>query len=400
VNHISDIRTTAVVASIILFLPASILLGMVSPYAAKLKLDKLSTSGTTVGNLYAISTAGSIAGTFLAGFYLIPHFGVNKLLVLLSFSLFIAALILMVKKMTMVKTLFLLALIAGFAAFLMLYQAKKRNNLIDVDTAYNRIWIYDYQNKITGDSIRVFSINNEYSSAMYLNRADLVYDYTRYYHLASHFNPGFRRTLMIGGAGYSFPKDFLRNYPDATIDVAEIDPKVTDLAKQYFGLTDDSRLSVFNEDARVLLNRKQEKYDVIFGDAFNSRFSIPYQLTTREAVLRMYDILNVNGVVILNILSSLRGDKSLFLQAEYATYRQVFPQVFLFPVTDPAEENHVQNVMLVAIKSLTTPVFSSTDPEMNAFLQHHWLKEPLAEVPVLTDDFAPVDFYLRKILYN
>src|SRR5665648_670250 len=74
-NSFTDIRTSSVLASLGLFLPASVFLGMVSPYAVKLKIKNLDTSASTVGNLYAISTTGSIFGTFLAGFYLIPHFG-------------------------------------------------------------------------------------------------------------------------------------------------------------------------------------------------------------------------------------------------------------------------------------------------------------------------------------
>lgn len=81
-NSFTDIRTSSVLASLSLFLPASVFLGMVSPYAVKLKLKNLNTSASTVGTLYAISTIGSIFGTFLSGFYLIPHFGTNKLLII------------------------------------------------------------------------------------------------------------------------------------------------------------------------------------------------------------------------------------------------------------------------------------------------------------------------------
>ena len=102
-TSVSDIRVSSVIASFILFSPASVLLGMVSPYAAKLKLDNLNTSGKTIGNLYAISTAGSIIGTFLSGFYLIPHFGTNKLLIILSITLIIVSLLLSSKKFIKVK---------------------------------------------------------------------------------------------------------------------------------------------------------------------------------------------------------------------------------------------------------------------------------------------------------
>ena len=91
-------------------------------------------------------------------------------------------------------------------------------------------------------------------------------------------------------------------------------------------------MKIYHEDGRVYLNKTNKKYDVIFGDAFSSHYSIPYQLTTKEAVQNKYDILNDEGVVILNIISSINGEQGKFLRAEYATYQNIFPQVYLFPV--------------------------------------------------------------------
>ena len=97
-SYIPDILLASVLASLALFLPASVFLGMVSPYAAKLKINSLDKSGSIIGNLYALSTIGSIAGTFLAGFYLIPNFGTNKLLLILPIILAITSLTLCFKK--------------------------------------------------------------------------------------------------------------------------------------------------------------------------------------------------------------------------------------------------------------------------------------------------------------
>lgn len=393
-----DIKTSSVIASLILFSPTSILLGMVSPYAAKLKLNSLNTSGATVGNLYAISTAGSILGTFLSGFYLIPQFGTNKLLVILSITLIIVSIILSAKKL--IKTKISVVAIIFFVAVIIsqLAMTTTKNGFIDVDTAYNRIWIYDHFDKKTSEIIRNFSINNENSSAMFLNSDNLVYEYTKYYHLAKHFNADFKTTLMIGGAGYSYPKDFLVKYPEATIDVVEIDPKITELAKKYFRLKENPRLTVIHEDARVYLNTTQKKYDVIFGDAFSSRYSIPYQLTTKEAVEKKYNLLNDNGLVILNIISSINGENGQFLRAEYATYQTVFPQVYLFPVRETKNGTEVQNVMLVALKSKKDQTFTDADQKINEYLQHLWRAGVETDMPILTDDYAPVDYYINKTI--
>ena len=88
-------QVSSIFASIVLFLPANICLGMVSPYAIKLKMNNLETSASTAGNLSAISTLGSIVGTFLSGFYLIPNFGTNKLLIIILITLIFTSLIIL-----------------------------------------------------------------------------------------------------------------------------------------------------------------------------------------------------------------------------------------------------------------------------------------------------------------
>lgn len=398
-----DVRVSSVMAALILFSPASVCLGMVSPYAVKLKMISLETSAQTVGNLYAISTAGSIIGTFLSGFYLIPFFGTNTLLIILVLILIFTSLIIYIKELKIIKLFFLSIIIISFyissITISSIYKDSGFLNLIDVDTAYNRIWIYDSLNKQTGQLVKVMGINNENHSSMFIENDKLVNEYTKYYHLASHFNANFKKTLMLGGAGYSYPKDFLSKYKDATIDVVEIDPKVTELAQKYFKLPKDSRLAIYHEDGRVYLNRTKEKYDVIFGDAFSSRYSLPYQLTTKEAVLKKYEILNDNGVVILNIISSIEGDNGKFLRAEYVTYASLFPQVYLFPVKEAYNGKDVQNIILVALKSEKKPTFNSSNLELNGYLKNLWKKEIVMDIPILTDDFAPVDYYISKAIF-
>ncbi len=397
-NSFTDIRTSSVLASLSLFLPASVFLGMVSPYAVKLKIKNLNTSASTVGNLYAISTTGSIFGTFLAGFYLIPHFGTNKLLIILSITLIIISLALSAKKDTRIKLSVFAIVVIGWLAISGLNYMLPKSGFIDVDTAYNRIWIYNRIDFRTNKIVKMMGINNENHSSMFLDSDELVNEYTKYYHLAKHFNPNFKKTLMLGGAGYSYPKDFLHKYPEATIDVVEIDPKVTELAKKYFRLEENPRLTIYHEDGRVFLNKTQGKYDVIFGDAFSSRYSLPYQLTTKEAVQKKYNILNDDGIVILNIISAIEGEKGKFLRAEYATYKSLFPQVYLFPVRDSGASNIVQNIILVALKSEKDQTFNDSDPKLNEYLQHLWKKTVDADIPILTDNFAPVAYYINKTI--
>ncbi|MDH4330517.1 MAG: fused MFS/spermidine synthase [Candidatus Moranbacteria bacterium] len=397
-NHFSSIRISSVIASIVLFFPASFLLGMVSPYAAKIKLNDLKNCAATVGNLYAVSTLGSIFGTFLAGFYLIPHFGTTKLLIVISAILAGTSLLLFWEHFRKRRIVFLAMLFFGWIVFGVLSNFSKENGFVDVDTEYNRVWIYDDQFLENEEKVKVMGINNERHSMMFLNSDELVDGYTRYYHLVRHFNPDFEKTLMLGGGGYSYPKDFLIKYPNATIDVVEIDPEVTELAKKYFRLKDDPRMEIFHEDGRVFLNKSERKYDAIFGDAFKSRYSVPYQLTTKEAVKKMHDMLNDDGVVILNMGASIEGEHGIFLRAQYATYQSVFPQTFLFLVNEPDDGEALQNIILVALKSKKAPKFESSDTEIQEYLGHLWKGEVKNDQPILTDDYAPVDYYISKIL--
>lgn len=396
--NISNTQISSVVASIILFFPASFLLGMVSPYAAKLKLNNLNVSWTTIGNLYAISTAGSIFGTFLSWFYLIPHFWTNKLLIILSLTLIIVSISLSIKNLNKIKIFTLFLMIISWAISDISNYISEKKWFIDIDTAYNRIWIYNWVHPKEKKLVKIMGVNNENHSSMFLDSNELVNEYTKYYHLIKYFNPDFKKALMIWGAGYSFPKDFLLKYKNSTLDVIEIDPMITELAKKYFKLKENSKLTIYHEDARVYLNKTKEKYDVIFWDAFSSHYSLPYQLTTKEAVQKKYDILRNNGVVILNIISAIEGEKANFLKAEYATYKNIFSQVYLFPVGDVNDWKRVQNIILVALKSDKKQNFKSSNIQLNEYLGHLRKKKIEEDIPILTDDFAPVDYYINQAI--
>lgn len=390
-------RSGSVISSILLFFPASLFLGMVSPYAVRLKIRDMETTGSTVGSLYAISTVGSIVGTFAAGFLLVPMFGTDRLLFMLGFVLAGLSIIIYAGHLRFLKIALFVMALAGYGFGPIPSMATGRTMVADVDTAYNRVWIED-DSEIFGSGVRLMRINHEFSSGMYLEKEDLVFEYTKYYRLARHFFPEFRSALMLGGAGYSYPKTFLAENPESTIDVVEIDPGLTDLAKRYFRLKDDPRMGIIHEDGRTYINRTQKKYDVILGDAFKSQYSLPFQLTTREAAKAASDILDKDGVYILNVISAIDGEKGEFLRAEYATFKSVFPRVYLFPVSNLANPTLVQNVVLVALKSDTEPSFESDNPELDSYLGHLWQRPIAQDMPILTDDYAPVDSYANKTL--
>ncbi|MFH1533654.1 MAG: fused MFS/spermidine synthase, partial [Nitrospirota bacterium] len=369
---------------------ASIALGMVSPYSVKLKLHRLEATGRTVGNLYALSTIGSIVGTFLAGFFLITHFGNTNLLLLLSAVLVLISLL--AATSVKLRALITAFLVVGIIGFVM--QLGQEAEAIELNTTYSYVKISD---SIYGaEPVRILKLNNNFHSAMYLESDELVFEYTKYYRLVDHFSPQLENALMIGGGAYSYPKDFLAKHENANLDVVEIDSELTELAKEYFKLEESPRLTIFHEDGRIYLNNTEKKYDAILQDAFSSSLAVPYHLTTVEHVQNIYDALTEDGVALINIISKMEGEGGKFLQAEYHTYKEVFPYVYLFPIQYPGGADLAQNIMLVATKSEKS--LSSEDPELNSYLQHHWKKEIPNYLPILTDDFAPVDQYTLKML--
>lgn len=392
VTSVFNLRSeyTALIASIILFAPASILLGMISPYSVKLKIKDLESSASTVGNLYAVSTIGSIAGTFTAGFFMIPFFGTTRILFFLAILLLVLSLIACGKFLMRTK-IFMIVIFSVFYFWgVAIFPVKA--NVIEIDTPYSKVWL-DYSTDLYGR--KKIALNTDpfaAQSAMYLDNDDLVFEYTKFFRIAKHFNPHIYKALMIGGSGYSYPKDFLAKFPEATMHVVEIDPGMTRIAREYFRLKDNARLRIFHEDGRTFLNRNKNRYDVIYGDAFSSFISVPYQLTTREAIEKMHAALNDNGLVIHNIISAIDGKKGEFLRAQIATYKIYFPHVYVFRVNkEPSYDT--QNIILIALKNPRTPSFVSPDEELNRYLHSVWTKKIDLDMPVITDDHAPVEYY-------
>jgi len=393
-HYAGSIHVGSTLATIILFAPPSTFLGMVSPYAVRLKIRDLQEAGRTVGILYAISSMGSIFGTFFAGFFLIAFFGTTNILFILAIVLVVTSLMASLKE-RLTKILFVVLVLAVWGGVASYDKNLAGAGFYDIDTQYNRIFIYPSVNESTQRPTRVMATHPKASqSIMYLdNPVDLAADYTQFYRLGAHFKPDLKKILMLGGGGYSFPKFVLAHYSEAQIDVVEIDPEVTALARRFFALSDDPRLTITHQDARSFLNESDKTYDVILGDTFTSHYSIPFHLSTIEAIQRIYQALADDGVALINILASIDGKTGRFFRAEYATFKAVFPQVVLFPVVDPHDSQRWQNIMLVALKSKSEPYFRNDNPELDQLLTHLWSGPISEDLPPLTDDCAPVDHY-------
>ena len=398
----SDIKVGAILATVLLFFIPSLLVGVLSPIILKLKLDSIDSAGKTSGKISAISTIGGIVGTFFGGFYLIPNFGSIHILFVLALS-FIYLIPLVDFKLTF-KSAGAIVLTTVVCLIIMNYNmdmneitgVQVKNDIIDsgsvsYDTQYGRVLIY---NAMRGeDEVRVLNIDSGFESATFINkekRNELVFEYTKYYDLMFKANIDIKDTLMIGGAGYNYPKYFISHYQDKTMDVVEIDGEITEIAKEYFYLNDlireykieeNKRLGLITDDGRVYLNQNTKKYDAILNDAFAGN-SPAKTLTTKEAAERIKASLNTNGVYLTNIISALEGEESKFIKAEVNTLKQVFKNVYIVPCYD-VDPNEPQNTMVIA---------SDDDLVLDKTYKYEIEENEI----ILTDDYCPVDTLIPK----
>jgi spermidine synthase len=399
-------------ATVILFGPASVLLGMVSPFAVRLRMESQASSGRTAGNLYALSTLGSIVGTFSAGFWLTATLGTTNIILCMAGVLVLASACVYRGDLPLrVGAGVLIALAAGALG---LYDArlKSQAGLYDIDTGYQRVLVYTTLNGPSGVEMRVLATGPEgVQSAMYPGAPQsLAVPYTRFYRLAGHFRPDLRRMLMLGGGGYSFPKYVLSQPQEfggrPRMDVVEIDPGITSIAREHFDWQDHPDVRVHHDDARRFLSRSQarfqadsEKYQVALMDVFTSHYSVPFHLATRETLVALSTLLDADGVVLVNCIGAAEGPRSRFYRALLATYKSVFPRVESFLVLKADDPVEFQNILLVAFKSPAAPALTSPKADLQAMLDARYVPRAAlpGDPPALTDDFAPVDHYLLSL---
>jgi spermidine synthase len=389
---VGDLQTIAIIATVALFTPASVLLGMVAPFAVRLRLLDREHTGRTAGNLYAVSTIGSIVGTFLAGFVLIAWVGSTSILYITAAGLALASFLAdpsgkLIKGCSLILFVIAIFLNHNHDSFL------ARQGLIDTDTPYNRVLVYNSNEQSTGRPTREM-VTGPFGrqSAMYLDDiTELAVAYTRFYRLAEYFKPEMKSMLVLGGGGFSFPKYALAHYPELQIDVVELDPGIVSLSRSHFGLSQDPRLKVIEEDARTFLQNNTKRYDVILCDVFTSHYSIPFHLVTVEAVEHMRRALSPSGVVLVNVLASQNGQSSNFYAAYYQTLKTTFPEIRAYAVSNPSDLRLWQNLILAAF---ATP-FTATGPA-NEDIQEmlaNQINPPIKTIAPFTDEFAPVDRY-------
>ena len=384
-----------VVSLLMFFLPA-MFLAMLSPFAITLLHAR--ETGKGVGNASGLvffwSTLGSIAGSLATGFLLIPHWGIGNIVAGTGSGLVLlgGAGLLATRKLPKILPLglALLGLLSGIA----LRQAGMvRGDVFAADGLYERIVIRDIAYRERGARILLQDLS--VSGGLYLDDGSMAFDYTRYFDLYRLFTPELKTALAIGGGAYTVPRSILHDSPRAIVDVAEIDPSLHALALRYFDLPDDARLRNHVTDGRRFLHDTAERYDLIFSDAYRSLISAPPQFATLEFFRLARSRLREDGVLIANFYGSLAPDTRAAIYSVLRTMRAAFPQVYVIATAGPAS-GELQNFIFVG--------HNASNPDRRADLGRaaalEWRAEEalLDSYPVLTDDFAPLEYYAANAI--
>jgi spermidine synthase len=429
-------RLDPLLAAIALFAPVSIVLAAATPIAVRLAARSLERLGRTAGRLFSVSTAGSIAGTFAAAFWLVPELGTDQVLAVAAVTLLVAAAGYALAERLLPAALVLAAaaVAAGFAVPAVspqesgrlqasalrnrspLYREREQRNPgvlspdaiaseelgYDVrearDTRYHRMYVLD------GEHVRYLRFDSTFQSAMELDDPyATVFEYTDYLQLGLAYAPTARRVLFIGLGGGSAVKRMWRDFPSLRLHAVEIDPDVVRVARRWFQLPRDSRLEVTAQDGRRFLQTHDERWDVIVVDAYFAD-SIPFHLATAQFFELVRSRLSPGGVVVSNVIGAVEGPDSKLLRSMAKTYRSVFPTVELHPVGGGGQNGNVIVVATEGARPQQAVLQGNWDRlrarsrralDLHDAIAARWEQPvPFDDVPLLTDGYAPTDALL------
>jgi len=383
-------------AMLFLFFIPVFLLGMVSPFAIRILISTVEESGKTAGSLYAFSTIGSIIGTFLAAFWLIPFWGTKE-------TIYLSALILLflgawgLKK----KPIFFLLLLLPF----LFYFITKDSNIKPVSgLIYEKESPYQYIQVVERDNQYHLRVNDGLGlQSVYDPNHILVGSYYDYYSILPFFqNPqGSKEILLIGLGGGTISHQYLALFQDRfslNIDGVEIDPEIIKTARQYFDLA-DQEITIHIADGRNFLEQTDKKYDLLIIDAYAQQIYIPFHLTTKEFFQKTKTNLEKDGILAMNVNAvDLNSD---ILTRILQTLRSVYPHTYVAPLGE-------------GYNWLVLASFESLDPqEMKEKVDLDLLRDVAEEVavnfqeikpdnsiPLLTDNKAPIELLTEKEIFR
>jgi len=389
-------------AVMLLFAVPVILLGCVSPFAIRLLLKNVESGGNTAGRVYALSTAGSILGTFLPVFWFIPTYGTRPTLEAFGLVLVLFS----VAAMWPRKRFYAAFAIAVILAWILLPSGIKPPEagrlLTERESAYNYI-------QVVQDGTVTELILNEGQAihSVYDSADNLTHGYWDYLLVANAFQPAQptatnpRSLAILGLAGGTTARQYRLAYGDS-IDITgvEIDPAILAIGHQYFHLG-DARAHEVTSDARYWIATQAGHYDVIVLDAYRQPY-IPFHLTTREFFAQVRQHLNPGGVAAVNV-GRTSTDYRL-VAAIASTMAAVYTNVFV--IDDKSFDNTLvygttEKTTLEDIRHNLAQVSAplASDAAQEALLAGRLLPSPY-NGQVYTDDLAPVEQLIDEIIFS
>jgi spermidine synthase/MFS family permease len=390
-----------------LFLAPSLFVGIVSPILTKLAVDDAAgRHGLAIGRMYALGALGSIVGTLAAGFLFISWVGSTGTVLAVATMYAALAIAFAIPGRTAGALVVVVVLLGGSFGYAG-YRAKAFVSPCRVESDYYCIRIDNF----AAESGRPSAIMVLDHLAHGINdRDDPSLLYSTYLHFLDELVRRLRpageplEAFVIGGGALTLPRAWAHDQPTATIRVAEIDPAVTQVAAAYMWARPENGLEVVHGDGRVVLQALPPKrqFDVVLGDAFHD-ISIPAHLVTREFHREVRARLAPGGTYAVNVIEA--GLQPRFLLSLVRTLAVDFTAVEVW--VDAAERNTTTRITYVVIAGDVPTPFGSLRSMRG--LGRTWLRLPTpelvmairaADVPILTDDYAPVDRLLAHVILD
>ncbi len=356
-------------------------LGTVTPQAIRLQVRSFERLGSGAGWIASLSTVGSILGVLLITFAFLPNFGVRSTLLWVSLALTALGLLVMAVSLLSRRKGSAVALL--LLATLGISGAAEAQVLFDRYSAYHHILVVD-----DGD-IRMLRFDDTRQSQMSRrNPVEGGFEYTDFFHVPMIFNPAAEDILFVGLGGGTGPKAFLHYYPHTRLDVAEIDPLVVKVAREFFLVPDDPRLHTSVADGRVFIRRTRKQYDAIMMDAYGTSpygLSLPYHLTTVEFFRIARERIKDGGCLLYNTVETDRRTRRDRVQDLLITMAQVFEYTYAFKARSS------MNTVLVGVK---IPVNAEGVPESK---YAPWPRGPVATHPLSAEQLAELTRRLAEM---
>jgi predicted membrane-bound spermidine synthase len=381
-------RGGPLLSAVLLFVPSLALLGTLGPIAVRLTTDTTKAIGHRVGGTYAVSTAGSLVGTLVTGFALVPAFDTGAILFGIALLLVLSgAAFLALHRRRAALAALVLPLIGRLApdpslppGIVIRERAQSLYGLVEVIEDGNR-------------NVRLLRADHSIIGAQFLADRSPAFSFVHLLETVRFARPEAQRVLQIGlGAG---SLGTALGALGKTVDVVEIDPAVVRFAEAYFGFRATGE--VHTEDARAFLFRTEHPYDVIVHDTFTGG-TTPEHLLSLEVVRRMHALLIPKGIVVLNFVGYLNGPHAEATEAVARTLRADFPNVRAFH-DGPVDERSDAPSNLVFFASdasidfqiPTGTVFENASCERVARSFSKWeVLKTVPEGPLVTDEKNPL----------